>query len=279
MLVIAGQLGPAGVKSLDDAKLNGTISQALVDATNARPLKDAEAAAKAIAAKLTGATATDNLTYLPAGALDPCGFDASKLNDGDIKVTSTPSLSDLSPMSECVYTFTGTKPGEGGTGRLALYTLTSAQAAAAQPATTPAAAYSTTIKGYGSQGSAPGGGAAYGTASSGPISMAGRTSGEPDFALLAGPANANASTHGLMLRVADFRSSYVIDKFHCADEIARLMGELVAEAEHAHGDVTLSELLGPAGADAAVHKVADDIEDWCTKQAQLNERAPSGLGG
>jgi hypothetical protein len=275
-------MSAAAEKALENTKLNNTMTQATIDAANALPLHDAEAAARAITPKLTGATAAADLRYLPAGALDPCGVDPSKLNNDDIKVTSAPAISDIPSASECVYTFAGAQRGEPGTGQLAVYTLTTPQAAAAQPPTTPAAVYAKTVAGYASRGGyrpsgAAAGDAPYGTATSGPLSMAGMTSGEPDFAMLAGPANASATTTGLMLRIWDYRSTYVIDQRHCYEEIRALFNELQREA--AASDRTIDAIIGAPAADAAREKLAGDIADWCRKQEETNERPPAGAGG
>ena len=75
-----------------------------------------------------------------------------------------------------------------------------------------------------------------------------------------------------MLRISDYRSTYVVDKVHCYEEIRKMFNELIRAAE-ASG-TSVSSIVGDDTANAAFDKAAPDIKDWCTAEEQTNEQAP-----
>lgn len=262
MLTVQGQLTKQASDALNAAKANGTLDPATIAAAQAAVTKDTRNLATAAAAKMSGATAANvaTLTYIPVDAIDPCTVPAASLDNGDIHVTSQAVLSDSLPALECIYTFRGSKPGEGGTGLLALYTLTEPQAESA--------VLPTSVQGYFSaapQGSSAGGSQGYSTANEGPFIAEGTTKGEPDYVL----ADINpppGAVSKLLIRIEDEASIYVIDKDHCEDEIGKMMGDLLNEAEmNGH---TVSSIVGDSATMAAFQKVRQDIRAWCEQEAQ-----------
>lgn len=186
-----------------------------------------------------------------AGNLDPCAIALTGL-PGGVTVTHQSVSSDRPPSSECVYTFAGSQDGQPGTGQLAVYTLTAAQAATGVPATTPAAEFASIPR-----ASSAGGSQGYSSNGAGDFKVEGTTSGEPDYALLFAPANASSA---VLLRVEDQHSTYRVSLEYCYSEIANMFIELFKEAGG-------STHLGPAAEQAALDQVRNDITDWCRQEA------------
>ncbi len=257
------RMSKAAEDQLDLAKENGAtfaaVSKSLTEKSNRALL----AATKTIAVKLSGATGSTDLTYLPAGALDPCGVDPTKLESGDIKVTSAPMFSDTLPMSACVYTFAGAKSGEPGTGQLTLYTLTTAQGAAAIPPVTPAREYASTLTSYNSEATGGGGGGGgaggVGSVTDGPFSSAAVKNSETDFALLAQLPESDGGN--IIIRISSFRSSYVVEAHYCFQEIVRMYNEELAKVN-----------AGPVG-DVTKARIAD----WCQAEQDSAKEAAAPM--
>jgi hypothetical protein len=262
ILTIKGQLSAAANTSLAQAKASGSLDQSTIDAANAAAQTAERTLATAVGHRLSGQplSASGTVTYFPPGSVNPCSIRASSLNNGDIHVTSQPTVSDTPPSLECVYTFTGKSFGEPGTGQLAVYTLTDRQAAGAVPPTTVDAAFSAT-GGAGTQANG-----ATSSATDGSLSANGTTAGEPNYAALATLTAPPDEVSKLLIRVSDQASSYRIDVSHCSHEIAIMFDDIIKEA-NANGRTVFSQ-LGPAGAAAAKQKVVNDILDWCDKEAR-----------
>jgi hypothetical protein len=277
VLSIVGELSSAANSSLAQQKEQGTLGQSSIDAANASVQKVTQALATGLAAKISGNPVVNaaSLTYFPPGSVNPCGVKASSLNNGDIHVSSQPVVSDTPPALECVYTFIGKSQGEPGTGQLAVYTLTDVQAAAAaSPFTLKSAFAQTGPGGGGGSGNGGGGGGASGdsgssgggatnavsSATDGPISANGTTSGEPDYTILDDlPKDGDVSK--LLITLDDVASTYVVDRHHCTLEIAQMADDLIDEQAGHHVSA-----VSPAG-QAIVQKIGDDIAAWCKQEA------------
>jgi hypothetical protein len=258
LLSVEGELPAAVNNAQAAAKENGTLSETAISAANTAVQKDARSLAVAIGKHLSGQSASggDAVTYFPAGAVDPCTVPAMSLNHGDIRVTSQVALSDTPPSLQCVYTFTGHSVGEGGTGMLAVYTLTGEQAAGAVPPTTVQQAFS---------GGASGG-SGVSSATDGSVMAEGTTAGEVDDAVLI-DAGATHTAASLLVRIQDQASSYVVDPKQCSKEIFAMFRDMAVEAKF-HGQ-TLDEILGsnpPTGS------ISGAIDDWCNKLAANSTR-------
>lgn len=259
ILSITGQLSATN-NTLAQAKESGTLDQSTIDAANAAVQKDARTLASVIGHRLSGhPLPSGTITYFPPGSVNPCSVRASSLNNGDIHVTSQPTLSDTPPALECVYTFTGKGAGEAGTGQLAVYTLTDRQASSAVPQTTVDAAFS----GTGTSGGQTNG--ATSSATVGSLSANGTTSGEPDYSELATLTAPTGAVSKLLIKVSDEASSYFVDLHDCANEIGQMLIDMVKDA-NANGHSIISQ-LGPSAAAAAEDQLAKDIADWCSKVA------------
>ena len=230
-------------------------SQAAIDAAQQGPARDAAAFAKAIAPRLNGQTVTGSPKYLPKGAFDPCGFDASQLNRGHIRVTSIPVFPETNGASDCVYTFTGATRGEPGTGSLRVSTMTTAQGAAALVPRSPSAEFDSIPNHFGGRNTSAGG-PRFGTASSGPLNAMGATTGEPNFAFLLGPKQ-TASDPALLIQIIDEHSTYVVGAAQCAEAIDTLLHRLRTQA------MLRGSPLGASPSDADEGRIDDKIRDWC----------------
>jgi hypothetical protein len=257
VLSIEGGL-PAAVNNAQAvAKENGTLSETAISAANTDVQKDARSLAVAIGKHLSGqpSSAGSALTYFPPGAVDPCTVPATSLNHGDIRVASQLALSDTPPSLQCVYTFTGHSVGEGGTGMLAVYTLTGEQAAGAVPPTTVQQAFS--------GGASSGSGVS--TATDGSVMAEGTTAGEVDDAVLL-DAGATHTAASLLVRIQDQASSYVVDPKQCSKEIFAMFRDMVVEAKF-HGQ-TLDEILP----NPPTSSISGAIDDWCNQLAAHSTR-------
>lgn len=230
-------------------------SQATIDTAQQGSAADAAAVAKAIAPHLNGQTVTGSLKYLPKGAFDPCGFDASKLNRGALRVTSNPVFAETNGASDCVYTFTGATRGDPGTGSLRVSTMTTAQGAAALVPTSPGAEFDSIPNRFGGRNTSAGG-PTFGTVSSGPLNAMGATTGEPNFAFLLGPKQ-TASNPALLIQIIDEHSTYVVGAAQCAEAIDTLLHRLRTQA------MLRGSPLGASPSDADENRIDDKIRDWC----------------
>lgn len=246
VLEIEGRYSAAEQAKLDKLKATGgaDLVPAVKSATEV-VREQAERIARVAAEVVDGRplpTGSTPLTYLPANALDPCSVPAESLDHDDITVTSAPAISDQPPALECRYTFAGSKGyGEPGTGVLAVYTLSAAQAQVAAPSTTVGAYVSAIARG------ATAGPAVYRTATLGGSRLVGTISGGfVDYAvalgsapqkLRAGPPSAGSGedpydAEKLMLRVEDDQPKLIPGPDVCPKEVEPLTDDLLAEAEH-----------------------------------------------
>ena len=255
VLSIQGQLGSAGQQQLEQEKESGSSISSSVAASAS---KDAAALAAALAPKLTGqATRATNLVSIPKGGINPCAVPASSLHHGSIQVTSQPTLSDSPPALECVYTFTGSRSGEPGTGMLAVYTLTQTQARGAVPPTT-AKAFFTSVP----QDTA-GGSAQFQTATSGNSEAEGTVSGEPDFLVGLNIDDPNATDPELVVQLDDVESSFEEDQDSCSDEV-HIIFRLVTDEEQQEASGKKAEERYERENE---ERLAEDEEKFCDEDA------------
>ena len=80
---------------------------------------------------------------------------------------------------------------------------------------------------------------------------------------------AKASAAGLVIRIRDQRSSYVVDARHCADEIEAMADEVLRSS------LVALYHLGPEAEKAARDQIESAIYDWCKKEAQPGETPPA----
>lgn len=228
VLTIRTQLSAAAEKTLEAGKASGNQDDAAATAARAAADHDATGLAKAVGARLDGKPVTQEVSYLPAGATDPCDIDPSPFAADGITVSSQPTVSDRLPGSECILTLTADngQAGQPGTGRLSVYTLTSAQATASVKPTTPADEFTAFVTSRQSSG------ANMQTAGTGAVQIAVATHGELALALLLTPPSQPANLRGApsarkvgpyLIVVDEQGSSYVLDKKTC-DELDNELG-------------------------------------------------------
>ncbi len=252
VLSVVGKITAADQDALNQAKATGKLDPGTIATYTAAAAALAKRVLTAVAPNLTGATVPSaNLTYVPKNAIDPCTVPASSLDHGDIHVTSQPVGSDSPPAMECIYSFNGSRAQEPGTGQLAVYTLTEAQAESAVPATTVDQVFAAIPQ------QSVMGPQAYNTSSDANLQAEATDRGELDSVFDADIKGPQTAVGKLLVRIRDEASSYVVDKEDCRRELAKLFGTTF--------DDPLQQIRkdDPEAYHYFLGKIADKINDWC----------------